>query len=99
MNDVIEVSLFKVIFLMGLMVFGKIVLVIVLCKVLLVELISVDFVFIYWGMDIGIVKLDVVEFSVVLYWLLDILDFVEVYFVVDFCCDVLVVMVDIVVVG
>lgn len=67
MSDISKVSLFKVIFLMGLMVFGKMVLVIELCKILLVELISVDFVFIYKGMDIGMVKLNVEELFVVLY--------------------------------
>lgn len=67
MSDISKVSLFKVIFLMGLTVFGKTVLVIELCKILLVELISVDFVFIYKGMDIGMVKLNVEELFVVLY--------------------------------
>lgn len=67
MSDISKVSLFKVIFLMGLMVFGKMALAIELCKILLVELISVDFVFIYKGMDIGMVKLNVEELFVVLY--------------------------------
>lgn len=78
-----------VIFLMGLIVVGKIDLVILLCEYLNIEIISVDLVLVYKDMDIGIVKLNVEEFVCVLYYLIDIIDFVESYLVVDFCCDVI----------
>lgn len=90
---------FKVIFLMGLIVLGKIDLVIVLCESLLVEVVSVDFVLIYKGMDIGIVKLSFEELVKVLYCLIDILDLVESYFVMNFWVDVLKEMVEIIVSG
>lgn len=77
------------IFLMGLMAFGKIVLVVELVKYFFMDIISVDFVLIYKGMDIGIVKLDVGILVVVLYCLISFLDLAEIYFVVDFCRDVL----------
>lgn len=74
MSDISKASLFKAIFLMGSTVFGKTALVIELRKILLVELISVDFVFIYKGMDIGTAKSNVEELFVASYRLLDIRD-------------------------
>lgn len=74
---------------MGLIVLGKIEVVICLCQKYLVEIISVDLVLIYKSMNIGMVKFDECEFVFVFYCLIDIFDFSEVYLAVDFCCDVL----------
>lgn len=91
--------LFFVIFFMGLIVVGKIDLVMVLVDVLFCELISVDLVLIYCGMDIGMVKFFWELLVCYLYCLIDICDLVESYLVVEFCVDVLVVMVEVIVCG
>lgn len=77
---------------MGFIVLGKMVFVCVLVDCFLVDLVSVDFVLVYCGLDIGSVKFDVVMLVCYLYVLIDICDFVEFYLVVDFCVDVFEVM-------
>lgn len=66
---------------MGFMVLGKMGLVLEIVVQVESEVISVDFVFVYKGMDIGIVKFLIEECVGVVYYLIDIIDFVESYLV------------------
>lgn len=88
-----------VIVVMGLIVSGKIVIVIVLVWQLGGEIVSVDLVLVYCYLDIGLVKFDMMECVQVLYYLLDLCDFWQIYLVVEFVVDVGWVVVDIVVCG
>ncbi|WP_297196522.1 tRNA (adenosine(37)-N6)-dimethylallyltransferase MiaA [uncultured Pluralibacter sp.] len=99
MNDVTPASLPKAIFLMGPTASGKTALAIELCKVLPVELISVDSALIYQGMDVGTAKPDAQELASAPHRLLDILDPAQAYSAADFRRDALAEMADIVAAG
>lgn len=99
MSVFLQFILMMIVCLFGFIVLGKMVVVLVFVVCCLIEIVSVDLVFVYCDMDIGIVKLLCDECVSVLYYLIDIIDLVDVYLVVEFCVDMLWLIGEIVVCG